>query len=267
MAMMTSSSVLAAAVCASVLASSAVVDAVPSYRGIEKATTPSISLNTLPAPILKSSTYRVNSDDEMMINRPFAMIEVFEDNKDMPQIIDISMMVVDSSDNVNNSSSGFSSFFDNTFFDDFSMPSLYDLTMPMHDVFDDTFDSIQNFLSPFFSGEESLAATPDVEDVGKKNMNMPTLPTRQVTLRDLTLPVHDFANSIFKSIQNFVAPSPVADDDDNISDENGVVAQLDNEQHEEEEEESTTKEEVNFKKPIWKDEDKEELLARAMLEV
>ena len=262
---MTSSSVLAAAVCASVLASSA-VDAVPSYRGIEKAT-PSISLNTLPAPILKSSTYSVNNDDEMMINRPFAMIEVFEDNKDMPQIIDISMMVVDSSDNNVNSSSGFSSFFDNTFFDDFSMPSLYDLTMPMHDVFDDTFDSIQNFLSPFFSGEESLAATPDVEDVGKKNMNMPTLPTRQVTLRDLTLPVHDFANSIFKSIQNFVAPSPVADDDDNISDENGVVAQLDNEQHEEEEEESTTKEEVNFKKPIWKDEDKEELLARPMLEV
>ncbi|XRB01343.1 hypothetical protein NFJ02_11g06930 [Pycnococcus provasolii] len=259
---MTSSSVLAAAVCASVLASSA-VDAVPSYRAIEKAT-PSISLNTLPAPILKSSTYSVNSDDEMMINRPFAMIEVFEDNKDMPQIIDISMMVVD--DNVN-SSSGFPSFFDNTFFDDFSMPSLYDLTMPMHDVFDDTFDSIQNFLSPVFSGEESLAATPDV-DVGKKNMNMPTLPTRQVTLRDLTLPVHDFANSILKSIQNFVAPSPVADDDDNISDENGVVAQLDNEQHEEEEEEeSTTKEEVNFKKPIWKDEDKEELLARAMLEV
>ena len=45
------------------------------------------------------------------------------------------------------------------------------------------------------------------------------------------------------------------------------MAQLDNEQHEEEEEESTTKEEVNFKKPIWKDEDKEELLARAMLEV
>ena len=115
---MTSSSVLAAAVCASVLASSA-VDAVPSYRAIEKAT-PSISLNTLPAPILKSSTYSVNSDDEMMINRPFAMIEVFEDNKDMPQIIDISMMVVD--DNVN-SSSGFPSFFDNTFFDDFSMPS------------------------------------------------------------------------------------------------------------------------------------------------
>lgn len=253
---MTSSSVLAAAVCASVLASSSAVDAVPSYRGIEKAT-PSISLNTLPAPILKSSTYSVNSDDEMMINRPFAMIEVFEDNKDMPQIIDISMMVVD--DNVN-SSSGFSSFFDNTFFDDFSMPSLYDLTMPMHDVFDDTFDSIQNFLSPVFSGESLV-------DVGKKNTNMPTLPTRQVTLRDLTLPVHDFANSILKSIQNFVAPSPVADDDDNISDENGVVAQLDNEQHEEEEEESTTKEEVNFKKPIWKDEDKEELLARAMLEV